>query len=81
MHTFNTEAMKLGLRGVTIVVASGDNGVSGADGLCNFYSGSDFSYWRDSSTPWTGLGYFPSFPATSPYGLIITYVVRIIYYI
>jgi len=51
MLTFNSVACKLGLRGITIVVASGD------DGVANFGARSD---------P-TQCGFTPSFPATSPY--------------
>ena len=47
MNNFNIEAMKLTIRGVTILVAAGDNGVAGIDCSCD--------------------GYYPSFPATSPY--------------
>lgn len=49
--TFNTEMQKLGVRGVTVMVASGDDGVG------NFGAANDA----------TQCGYFPSFPATSPY--------------
>jgi tripeptidyl-peptidase-1 len=49
--TFNKQACKLGLRGVTIIVASGDDGVS------NFGARSDPSQ----------CGFTPSFPATSPF--------------
>jgi len=45
--SFNTEALKLTVRGVTIVVSSGDNGAAGVYCQCD--------------------GYYPSFPATSPY--------------
>jgi tripeptidyl-peptidase-1 len=48
---FNTEAKKLGLRGLTILVSSGD------DGVANFQVRGD---------P-TQCGYNPSFPATSPF--------------
>eukprot|EP00597_Dinobryon_sp_UTEXLB2267_P003059 CAMPEP_0170068434 /NCGR_PEP_ID=MMETSP0019_2-20121128/7411_1 /TAXON_ID=98059 /ORGANISM="Dinobryon sp., Strain UTEXLB2267" /LENGTH=565 /DNA_ID=CAMNT_0010276079 /DNA_START=27 /DNA_END=1724 /DNA_ORIENTATION=- len=49
--SFNTEAMKLGVQGVTILVSSGD------DGVANFQA---------RSNP-RKCGYNPSFPATSPY--------------
>jgi tripeptidyl-peptidase-1 len=49
--SFNTEAMKLGLRGVSIIVASGD------DGAVNYKVRSDPS----------ACGYFTSFPSSSPY--------------
>jgi len=51
MNTFNTEAQKLGVQGVTIFVSSGD------DGVANFQARGDAS----------ACGYVPSFPATSPY--------------
>lgn len=65
---FNNEAMKLGLRGVTIFVSSGDNGVSGNYCSCTLNSASNTNgvYWQGSNT-WTGEGYFPSYPATSPF--------------
>jgi len=51
VNAFNTEAMKLGVMGVTILVSSGD------DGVANFQA---------RSSP-KSCGYNPSFPATSPY--------------
>lgn len=51
VNAFNTEAQKLGLQGVTILVSSGD------DGVANFQARSDAS----------ACGYNPSFPASSPY--------------
>jgi tripeptidyl-peptidase-1 len=51
MNTFNTEAMKLGVQGVSIFVSSGDDGVAGNGARANA----------------TACGYEPSFPATSPY--------------
>jgi len=51
VYRFNLEACKLGLRGVTIVVSSGD------DGVANFEARNDPSQ----------CGFHPSFPATSPY--------------
>ena len=48
---FNTEAQKLGLQGVSIMVSSGD------DGVANFQA-------RDDESK---CGYHPSFPASSPY--------------
>jgi len=51
LNTFNTEAMKLGVQGVSIFVSSGDDGVAG-----NTARGDD-----------SNCGYSPSFPATSPY--------------
>lgn len=51
MSVFNTEVQKLGLRGVTVVVSSGDDGVAGNAAR------SDLQY----------CGYSASFPASSPY--------------
>jgi tripeptidyl-peptidase I len=50
-EAFNNEAMKLSLAGVTLVAASGDDGVSGPDA-------------RNDARR---CGFFPQFPATSPY--------------
>jgi tripeptidyl-peptidase-1 len=54
-NQFNLEAMKLGVQGVTIVVASGDDGVAGNRAR------------NDAGR----CGYNPSFPATSPYVLTV----------
>jgi len=51
MMRFNTEAMKLGLRGISVMVASGD------DGVANFIARQNAS----------ACGFNPSYPATSPY--------------
>mmetsp|Transcript_11069 Transcript_11069/g.16653 ORF Transcript_11069/g.16653 Transcript_11069/m.16653 type:complete len:709 (-) Transcript_11069:403-2529(-) len=64
MEAFNNAAMKLSNLGVTIVVSSGES-ASSFYCLCNQSSSSSDSPW--SGTPWSGKGYFPSFPATSPY--------------
>ena len=53
VHRFNMEALKLAAQGVTIIAASGDDGVHCAQTFCS------------SSTP--VCGYYPSFPASSPY--------------
>lgn len=79
MNQFNTQALTLAARGVTILVSSGDNGVAGSgcncvstspisytNCACQAASGSSFSTWTGSNT-WTGYGYWPSFPATCPY--------------
>jgi tripeptidyl-peptidase-1 len=66
LEQFNTEAMKLAAAGVTITVSTGDYGVSNFACLCDYPSGSARSPWTGSNK-WTGTGYFPSFPATSPY--------------
>jgi len=63
--------MKLGVQGVTILVSSGDDGAtamsSTGECYCNYNCGSGVynTYW--TGTSWSGYGYFPSFPATSPY--------------
>jgi tripeptidyl-peptidase-1 len=51
MTRFNTEICKLGLRGLTVMVASGDDGVAN-------YGARTFK---------RNCGFNPSFPATSPY--------------
>lgn len=51
LNAFNTEAMKLGVQGVSIFVSSGDDGVAGNGARGNV----------------SACGYMPSFPATSPY--------------
>jgi tripeptidyl-peptidase-1 len=51
LNSFNTEAMKLGVQGVTILASSGD------DGVANFQARNSKRY----------CGYVPSFPASSPY--------------
>ena len=48
---FNVEACKLGARGITVIIASGD------DGVANFEARNNASL----------CGFSPSFPATSPY--------------
>jgi tripeptidyl-peptidase-1 len=52
VRAFNLEAQKLGLQGVSIIVASGDDGVSGPMA-------------REDGT--NACGYSPLFPASSPY--------------
>ena len=43
---FNTEALKLSIMGVTIVVATGDNGAAANANYCNLRSGSfDYGFW------------------------------------
>lgn len=64
MESFNIEAQKLGLMGVTILVSSGDNGVTGYgckygcdlqstvsvnNCVCNVSSSTDSSFW-DTTT-------------------------------
>ena len=68
IDAFNLEAMKLGLLGITIVVASGDSGVSGANCSCDEHVDSNTfkeGFWNGK--PYTGKGYFPDHPASSPY--------------
>eukprot|EP01035_Chromulina_nebulosa_P018785 gene18785-24552_t len=71
LEQFNTEAMKLGAIGVTITISSGDDGAPNTGDLgnclCNKYSGSSSLAWPVTGSSWSGYGYFPSFPATSPY--------------
>jgi hypothetical protein len=54
---------------VTILVSAGDSGVHahGARCGCDENSGSGILHYS-SDEQWSGSGYFPSFPATSPYG-------------
>lgn len=54
MDAFNTEAIKLGLKGVTLIAATGDDGVSGY-------------YFGGGTLPIDQCGYFPMWPASSPY--------------
>eukprot|EP01040_Poterioochromonas_malhamensis_P004350 gene4350-4663_t len=51
-QVFNTEAIKLGVMGTTLIAASGD------DGVANYQIA---SYGRSR------CGYYPAFPSTSPY--------------
>ena len=63
---FNNLALKLGLMGITIFVASGDNGVAGNLCKCNLNSGSSGYggvFWKGNNK-WSGIGYIPIFPAT-----------------
>lgn len=69
MDAFNIEASKLAAMGTTIIVATGDDGVASNISdmcLCNIDSSSESSSWKGNNT-WQGKGYFPSFPATSPW--------------
>ena len=36
-------------------------------GACTQPSNTDSNYWTDTSHTWSGNGYFPKFPASSPY--------------
>lgn len=45
MHSFNNEARKLALQGVTIVVSSGDNGAATDASLCQKDSSTDTVLW------------------------------------
>lgn len=65
---FDDEASILASRGVTVTVSSGDDGAPNdyqGQCLCNYTSGSGGTGWTGAS--WSGSGYFPSFPATSPW--------------
>jgi tripeptidyl-peptidase-1 len=73
MEAFNFQAQILGIMGSTIIVASGDNGAPGTGmgggcsaSMCNEDTGSNTLSWSMPSA-WSGAGYYPSFPATSPY--------------
>ena len=68
MNSFNTEALKLSSMGVTVTVSSGDDGApnEGFRCQCTENSGSIHSSWTGNNS-WSGEGYFPSFPASSPY--------------
>ena len=66
MNAFDTELIKLAAMGVTVMVSSGDDGVSGDECGCDNDSGSAASSWSGTNS-WSGTGYFPSFPASSPY--------------
>jgi len=48
------------------MASSGDNGAAGSATRCTTDSGSGNADWTGSSS-WSGEGYFPSFPASSPY--------------
>lgn len=74
MDSFSTEASKLAALGVTIAVATGDDGAPNkavinnkSTCLCNFDSSSSEFTATKSPTPWTGNGYFPNFPASNPW--------------
>lgn len=82
---FAQEAVKLSLMGVTILAASGDQGVANYGGsycdrrypafvdncACIYDSSSDNNIEgvvdSQSKNVWSGVGYFPNFPATCPY--------------
>lgn len=55
MTAFDNEAMKLGLRGITLIAMSGDDGVAG------HFARKDPNVCR----------YLPAFPASSPYVLAV----------
>ncbi len=65
MDSFNTATLQLAAMGVTVTVSSGDSGVTSASCGCNDDTSSYYSSWLGPS--WSGQGYYPSFPATSPY--------------
>ncbi len=50
MDQFNTEAMKLGTQGITVMVSSGDDGVAGDDTMCDVDSSKAESSWPVSET-------------------------------
>ena len=77
--------MKLGLQGVSILAASGDDGVAdygarsctagqlptASNCACkadsSSYINADGNSISQAGNKWTGIGYFPSFPASCPY--------------
>jgi len=78
LDLFSTRAISLSAMGVTITVASGDDGAPGTTqpgqtaGTCpcsvdSSSSALAASAGRTPSNTWTGTGYFPSFPATNPW--------------
>ncbi len=58
MHSFNNEARKLALQGVTIVVSSGDNGAAGDANWCQKDSSSDSVLWRVRYSWCVGMGFY-----------------------
>jgi subtilase family serine protease len=79
IRAFDVQSLKLNALGVTTCVSSGDDGVMGAiiqsgstiECSCNAPSGysdlSESDKWNTTNGDWNGFGYFPSFPATSPW--------------
>lgn len=71
MNQYSNEAIKAGLMGVTLVVASGDSGtiVTNACNASAPATSSNCACLADSSVPGSsgGYGYFPIFPASCPY--------------
>jgi subtilase family serine protease len=51
MLAFNTEALKLAAMGVTVVVATGDDGVAGRPERCDTGSSSAIAAWVVCSQP------------------------------
>lgn len=85
MDSYNIEARKLALMGVTILVSSGDNGVMGygckkgcdsskptslTNCVGDLPTASSTTTWGGSNS-WSGKGYVPKFPATSPYVTVV----------
>jgi subtilase family serine protease len=70
MDSFNNEAIALAAVGSTLLVASGDDGISGHSCDCTVDSSSNtLTYAAAGGAVYSGQGYFPSFPATNPYGM------------
>ena len=67
MDSFNVATMQLAAMGISVLVATGDDGVSNFRCSCTLDSSSYFSLWPEERESWEGSGYFPSFPASSPY--------------
>lgn len=76
LYLFNTEAIKSSAIGITIVASSGDDGVAGPtcgcidDSSYNSALYADPKIWGGAGT-WTGEGYFPQYPCSSPYVLAV----------
>jgi subtilase family serine protease len=72
MDSFNNEAIALAAVGSTLLVASGDDGISGHSCDCTVDSSSStLTYAAAGGAVYSGQGYFPSFPATNPYGMAL----------
>lgn len=80
IRAFDIASLKLASIGVTTMVSSGDDGVMGAlkqqgsSSECSCFAPSGYDTLTDSNKwdpitygTWSGKGYFPSFPATSPW--------------
>lgn len=69
MTRFNLEVCKMGLRGLTVVVASGDDGVANYG---KFISSENYLiHFIAARNNQSACGFTPSYPATSPYVLAV----------